>query len=844
MTPVCLAFAVSVASAADIETIIVTAQKREQNIQDIPVAVTALSGERLSQLTISDVFDLQQSVPSLLVRQNQVATTSTFSIRGVGTSGSNFGLESSVGLYVDGVYRPRQNAMINEMVDIEAVEVLRGPQGTLFGRNTPSGAVLMKTVAPQQEFGGYLDGTLGNYGLWSLNGAVGGPIIEDKLAYRFTGFTTQRDGHVDEFNTGDDIINDRDRFGGRLQFLYSPDDTFAARLILDYSEIDEVCCGNATVRNNYVVHARDSRTGEFAAELSPGTDTILGTPSSITFPGTLVSGFDANIIDQSRKDDGIMALNRLPVSTSEDGGISLELNFDALGGEMTSITAYREFDSFDDLDGDFTDADIFSRSQQAEQNAFTQEIRLHLSEDRYDLIVGAYYFQQDFDTDSYTVGWDALNNLIALNIYAEAGSLAERAAAAAGAGDLVSAGELAARAEEVYLTATAAVVGLENAPLPSGHPLYLLKASGYTGVAFPSGVAGQNLVNQDHRAWAIFGQWDVQLQPDLTLTLGARYTEVDKDIAGVYSQPGASWGALLALEELTVINARPDVDESLSDNQLTGTVKLSWQPSDELLLYASYATGYKSGGTNTDRIDPAFSVLFDAETAETYELGMKADIPALAMRVNLALHHTTTDDYQSNAFKAIGFNLTNAGRVEAQGGELEVWWNPTEALSISGAYVYNKAEFKGFDEGNCWISYSWLTGIQDPGRANPTDGFCNRSGDPLDTSPEHTYFLGATYVTELASGVEGYIHGDYNYRTEEYMDANIDPYKRQDGYGLLNARMGVTLAREQLELSLWARNLLDETYFQIHNDVALQFGRLNAYHAEPRTYGVSFSKSF
>jgi Outer membrane receptor for ferrienterochelin and colicins len=279
MTPVCLAFAVSVASAADIETIIVTAQKREQNIQDIPVAVTALSGERLTQLTISDVFDLQQSVPSLLVRQNQVATTSTFSIRGVGTSGSNFGLESSVGLYVDGVYRARQNSMINEMVDIEAVEVLRGPQGTLFGRNTPSGAVLMKTVAPQQEFGGYLDGTLGNYGLWSLNGAVGGPIIEDKLAYRFTGFTTQRDGHVDEFNTGDDIINDRDRFGGRLQFLYTSDDTFSARLILDYSEIDEVCCGNATVRNNYVVHARDSRTGEFAAELSPGTDTILGTPS-------------------------------------------------------------------------------------------------------------------------------------------------------------------------------------------------------------------------------------------------------------------------------------------------------------------------------------------------------------------------------------------------------------------------------------------------------------------------------------------------------------------------------------------------------------------------------------
>lgn len=836
--------ALPLASAAEINTVIVTAQKREQNIQNVPVAVSALSGDQLTTFTVSDVFDLQQNVPSLIVRQNQVATSSTFSIRGVGTSGSNFGLESSVGLYVDGVYRARQNSMINELVDMDAVEVLRGPQGTLFGRNTSSGAVLMKTVAPQQEFGGYIDADFGNYGLWSLNAAIGGPIVEDTLAYRLTGFTTRRDGYVEEINTGDDLINDRDRQGGRLQFLYTPKDSFSARLIVDYAEIDEICCGNATVRNNYYVYAQDGLTGEFDSSLSAGTDTILGTPSSILFPGTPVSGFGANIIDESQKGDNLMALNRLPVSQSEDGGISLELNFDAFGGEMTSITAYREFDSYDDLDGDFTDADIFSRSQEAEQNAFTQEIRLHLSEDQYDLIVGAYYFEQDLNIDSYTVGWDALNNLVALNIYAQAASLGELVAAAAVSGDTASAAALAASAEEVYLTATAAVIGLENAPLSINHPLYPLQLAGYNGVAFPSGVAGQNIVKQDHSAWAIYGQWDYQLEPDLTLTLGARYTEVNKDIAGIYTQPGSSWGALLGLEELTVINARPPVDESLSDEQITGTVKLSWRPSDEFLLYASYATGYKSGGTNTDRIDPSLSVLFDAETSETYEVGVKADIPAMNMRVNLALHHTTTDDYQSNAFKAIGFNLTNAGRVEAQGGELELWWNPIEPLSITAAYVYNEAEFKGFEEGNCWISYSWLTGIQDPGRAVATDDFCSRSGDPLDTNPEHTYLLAATYVTEVSQGLRVYVHGDYNYRSKEYMDSNLDPFKLQKGYGRLNARAGLKLVEENLDVSLWARNLLDESYFQIHNDVALQFGRLNAYHAEPRTYGVSLTKTF
>ncbi len=832
------------ASVAGMETVIVTAQKREQNIQDIPVAVSTLSGQQLVDLTVTDVFDLQQNVPSLSVRQDQVATTSSFSIRGVGTRGSNFGLESSVGLYVDGVYRSRQNAMINELVDIAAVEVLRGPQGTLFGRNTSSGAVLVNTVAPQQDFGGYLEGTLGDYDLRAVSGAVGGPVIEDVLAFRFTGFTTQRDGYVAELNTGTDLINDRERHGARLQFLYTPELNFTARLILDYAEIDEVCCGNATVRNNYFVHSRDSLTGEFAPELTAGTDTILATPSSVVFPGTLVSGFDATIIDRSRRGDNVMALNRLPVSSSEDGGVSLELTFAALGGELTSITAYRSFDSFDDLDGDFTDADIFSRDQAAELRAFSQELRLNLTAERHNLLMGAYYFKQSLDVESNTVGWDALNDLVALNIYAEAGSAAGRAAAAGEAGDSATAAEWAAAAVELYLTASAAVAGLENVPLPPSHPLYPVQQAGFTGVAFPSGVTGRDVVDQDHSSWAVYGQWDYYLSPELTATLGARYTRDDKDIDGLYTQPGASWGALLSLDALTVINPRPPVDESLGDDQITGTLKLAWQPTDQLLLYASYTTGYKSGGSNTDRISPALSVVFDAETSAAFEVGFKRDLDALAMRINVALHHTTTDDYQSNTFEAIGFNLTNAGSVEAHGGELELWWNPVESLSITGAYVYNKAEFTGFENGNCWIAYSWLTGIQDPGRATPTDSVCRRSGDPLDTNPEHTYLLGATYDFKLAAGVSGYLRGDYNYRSSEYMGANIDPYKRQDGYGLLNARAAVLFERQQVEFAVWARNLSDESYFQIHNDVALQFGRLNAYHAEPRTYGFSVRKVF
>ena len=293
-------------SFAEIEEIVVTAQKREQNIQDVPISITAISGAQLEERGITDVFDLQQSAPGLTVQQNQNATTSNFSIRGVGTSGSNFGLESSVGLYVDGVYRARQSSMINEMVDMDRVEVLRGPQGTLFGRNSPSGAVLMHTKAPEHEFGGYISADIGNFDLRSINGAIGGTLVDDVFAYRFTGFSTDRDGYVDDINLGDDEINDRNRQGFRLQLLYTPSDDLSARLIVDHSEIDEACCAAVTVRNNYLVFPRNSLTGAISPAPSPGTDTLLSLPgipidlNGDMVPELVIPGFGGTIVDQSR----------------------------------------------------------------------------------------------------------------------------------------------------------------------------------------------------------------------------------------------------------------------------------------------------------------------------------------------------------------------------------------------------------------------------------------------------------------------------------------------------------------------------------------------------------------
>lgn len=830
--------------SAEIEEIIVTAQKRAQNIQEIPVAVTALNALQLSELTISDVFDLQQNIPSLAVRQNQNATTSNFSIRGVGTSGSNFGLESSVGLYVDGVYRARQNSMINEMVDMESVEVLRGPQGTLFGRNTPSGAVLMNTAAPSHEFGGYIDLDAGNFGLQSINGAVGGSLVEEVLAYRFTGFGVYRDGYVTDLNLGDDIINDRDREGGRVQLLYTPRDDLSLRLIADYSEIDEVCCAAITIKNNYLVFPRSSFTGSFTPVPTFGTDSILSLPKNNLIPGTPIAGFGADIINASQRDEDLVALTRLPHSSNTDQGFSAQLDWEVLGGEFTSISGWRDFKSDDLVDADFGSADIFSRDEHAEQTAFSQEFRFHYGNEDFDILAGLYYFEQQLDVLSNTTLGANANNFISLSVYSQAGALGQQAALAAAQGDFARAASLQAAAIQAQQIGTAIFAGLENVTLSPSNPIYPLQQLGFTGVGFPAGATGRNRMQQDHSTWAIFGQGDYRFTPELTLTLGLRYTSEEKEIDGVFSQPGASWGALVALADLVVVNPRANIAESLDDEQITGTIKLTWMPSDNMLLYASYATGYKSGGTNTDRISPAFSVLFDAETAETFEAGMKADFPERNLRVNLTLHHSTTEDYQTNAFQGTGFNLSNAGEVEAKGGELELWWNPTEGLSLTAAYVHNRAKFKGFERANCWIAYSWLTGIQDPGRAQPLNQFCDRSGGPLDTNAENSYIVGATQVFALTGDIEAYIHADYNYQDEQYMDGNLDPFKKQDGYGTFNLRGGVNFLSHRLEIAAWAKNLFDEDYYNVYFDVPLQSGKLNAYPTEPRTYGLSLNKHF
>jgi outer membrane receptor protein involved in Fe transport len=827
------------------EEIVVTVQRREQSLMDVPVAVSAISGAQIEAAGIKDMFDLQQNVVGLIVGQSQTSTSTNFSIRGVGSTANNFGVESSVGMYVDGVYRSRQSSLVNDLADIETVEVARGPQGTLFGKNTASGAIIIRTRQPSQDKEAFIDVSAGDYGLFRVS-AGSNFSLSDNVAMRATFFGSQRDGYVDDAVRGSDFYNDRDRWGGRLQLgVNEPGDDFNMRIIADYAEIDEVCCAAISQVDGLVSQA-SLPTGipEF------GSDAVI-----MAFGGTIYTDFPyppgffpPNVVTDTGFEDYLVSYDEVPNSTNEDAGLSVEFN-KGLGDSttLTSITAYRTFDTFDTIDADFTNIPLISRTNEAEIESFSQELRLagEFGEGS-NYVVGAYYFAQEIDQVTFT--GDASGQLGLLGTYLDAVEP-----------DLVDA-----------VTLVNTVNGLVGPPYPPA------------GIAFPAGVNSTDLVTQDQDGWAVFGQVDWALSDKFTVTLGARYTDETKKIKAVYDQ--TAQGPAIDIDALTFIGCqlqglcpgvpnfadpatvaiflpfganawgmyefppfspRPDLDDQLSDDQTTGTVKLTWFPSDSTMLYASWSTGFKSGGTNTERISQAFDPIFGAETSESIEIGLKGQYGPVQLTV--AVYDVEYDDFQEQTFTGTGFNLQNAGKLSTSGIELEMLWRPTDSTEIQAHYSHNEGEYDEYLAGTCWDTYLFHAGpdVSDPGSGGDPDAeVCDRTGFEIPYNPEDRAFLALTQDIQLGTNTSMFIRGEYSYMSSQFTDGDLDPFTKQDSFEIVNLRLGFNFERINSNLTVWGRNITDERYFHGSFDQPIGLGRMNSYPAEPATYGVTFRKNF
>jgi iron complex outermembrane recepter protein len=324
--------------------IIVTAQGRQQILQDVPLAVSAVSSESLQNSGASDIRQLNQLAPSLLVSSTGTEANGSARIRGIGTVGDNPGLESSVAVFIDGVYRSRSGIGLNELGEVERVEVLRGPQGTLFGRNASAGLIHVITRRPEFTFGGYGEISYGNYDYLRAAGAVTGPI-SDTLAFRLDGVYSRRDGfYYDPANDVD--INNRDRLFLRGQLLFEPNDALSVRLIGDFTTRDERCCA--------AVYVSPSMNPFIDGLVDPAQNNIVRVLRDM---GQNLSAFNHHFDRTVSVTPG-----RGYGGETDDWGLSMEVNWDFGGATLTSITAYRDYKSSQGGDLDYGTVDILYRA--------------------------------------------------------------------------------------------------------------------------------------------------------------------------------------------------------------------------------------------------------------------------------------------------------------------------------------------------------------------------------------------------------------------------------------------------------------------------------------------------
>lgn len=824
-------------ASAQLDEIVVYSQKREQSLQDVPISVAAFTPEFLDDANVTDVFDLQAFTPGLVVFRSQTAGVNSFQIRGVGTSSNNAGLESSVGVFVDGVFRQRQASGIADIVDVESVEVLRGPQGSLFGKNTSSGAIQFRTVAPQiDEFSGYGEIQGGNFGFANFNGAVNIPLLTNKLALRLTGSATEREGFVENITTGTDT-NDRSRFSFRGQLLYEPRSDLSIRVIGDFSELNEVCCS--------AVNSQDGPADTpalFAAAvgngLIPAFDPFAtGMTPQVSFAAP-AAAFGGTVLLADTFNDDITNANLDPFTSIKEWGISGEVNYGFRGHTLTSITAYRSFEQNQIVDADFGDLDAIINPTSLDQSAFTHEMRIANDDgERFKYTFGGFFFTQQLDT---------LNQVIA------GADLNETGFGGATFGSLLLGGPLAGFAPFI------------------------------TTEAFPEGLTGSDLTLQDQTSWALFAQTDYELTDKITLTGGIRFTTDTKKISatfneivdGVINPPTADFSAFglpaplpfapgpvgfpggvvpnaFGANNFTAFSFQvQDFTDELVDRQVTGTAKISYFVNDDILTYASFARGFKSGGTNTARLsvnafgEPVAPAIFEAETATSYEVGVKASGFQNKLRVNFSLYRTTFDDFQANVFVGTAFALQNAGQITTRGGELEIFSAPTEWLDLNVGLGIADAKYTDFADGVC--IQSPLTGDRfDPAFSSPdaTDpGFpttCSNSGNRVALSPLITLNAGAQVTQPITDKVAGYARLDVIYTSRQETTTSNDPNAAIDAFTLVNARLGVNLFEDRFDLSAWARNIFDEDIDAGGFNAVGREGSLSAFHTSPRFFGVT-----
>jgi iron complex outermembrane receptor protein len=790
-----LALALSTASvgtyAAELEEITVTAQKRSQSLQDIPMSVSVTSGETLQRASIVDLIDLQTSVPSLRVNQAQSSAQTNFFIRGYGNGGNNPGIEPAVSVYIDGVPRTRSASSLADLPNVASIEVLSGPQSTLFGKNASAGVINVTTMLPEDELGGSIEATAGNYGSRIVKGTITGPISEN-LSYRLSASDNSNDGYGTNITTGSGV-NSRDRNAFRGQLLFEPADDLTVRFIADYNKIDEVCCSASSL--------------------------TYGAASGVASYIASLKGLATTPIDPWARNQN-MTLD--PSNKLVGKGMSVQIDKDLGYATLTSITSSREQTLRSMFDADFSAADILGENRvDYDFETITQEVRLSSNGDG-DLqwLVGMFYSEEDVHSER-TVKYGS-------DVAPFANFLIGGGLAAAGVN--VSAG------------------GLNTVSL-------LLTGGATTALAAGWFVPGTGVVLEEFdmkaEALSIFTQLDYSLSDQLTVTLGLNYTEDEKNVTPsvIVQDPFAALpltavglGALAGLQLFPPFpDYGPGTNESgnFKSDDVTHTFRLAYNISDAMTVYAGHSTGFKAISVNmsVDGRTPGKRAA-DPEEATNVEIGLKATFDN--GYINLALFEQSIEGFQSNIFGGTGFNLTNAGKETHEGVELDSMFALSENLIIGLSAIYMDAVYDSFLNGTCD-----KTGLAEPQFACPAgQSTIDLSGRSPAGIHEISYNVNATYNFAMDSGVEGFFRVEFLHE-KDVKTADLIPFNVANrGFDNVNASLGFSSANGGWDAMLWGRNLTDHKTLISAFPTPAQPGSFSGYPNPPRTYGFTLRKNF
>ncbi len=755
------------------ETITVTARRVAEDLQDVPIPVAVLSEDLLADSGTGSVGAIDQLVPSVQFYSTN-PRNSAINIRGLGAPFglTNDGIEQGVGLYVDGVYFARPAAAVMDFIDVAQVEVLRGPQGTLYGKNTTAGAINVTTKAPSFTPETDLELSYGNIGYFQAKATTTGPLT-DTLAYRASFSATQRDGVL--FNVAEqDDLNDLNNIGARVQLLWAPSDTLDVRISADNT----------------------AQRPEGYAQVFAG---VVPTQRPLNRQYAAQAAFYNYAPPSTNPFDRITDLDSSHRSNSDIGGASVNVDWDVGPGTLTAISAWRYWLWDPSNDRDFLGLPIRTLSQNPSKSfQWSQELRYAGDiNDSLGFVAGAYYFNQV----TKTLGRE------------EQGSAAWR-----------------------FLTnpnATNTLLGQRGA----------LDGYGQTAA-----------IRSDHTSAALFGQLEWDVTDKLRLLPGIRFNADEKSgfyRATPYGQLNTT-GLGLTPAQITALRALElSILQSLSyetegdDTNISYNFTAAYDVTDNINAYATYSTAFKTFGLNNNGIpvdaqsQPILSLAsIEPEDTAHFEAGLKTELfPGFI--ANITAYNTTINDFQvsvvSNQAGTLRGYLANAEEVVVQGVELDTSWRATNNLNLYANLAFTDAKYERFTQAPPALEDSGGAVLQ-----------VDASGTRLPGVSDVAASFGGEYV--IPGGFSGrtgewFVGADGSYRSEFSSSPTESDFLNIDGYTIINARAGFRGA-DGWTAFVWARNALDEEYFEILNAGGASSGYYAGLLGDPRTYGITLRTSF